>query len=124
MSDRRATRAASDPRPHPSRADARSMARPRLLEYVQLARERRCVVLQGPAGSGKTTALGMWRRELVMAGTDVAWLAIASDDDETRFFDALFRALSEVAPAMVTDALALANRRDQHGRIEGIVIAL
>lgn len=128
MSDKRAQRpayAAPSPKPHPTRTDARSIARPRLLEQLKLARDRRCVVLQGPAGCGKTTVLGAWRRELVAGGTDVAWVALtAADDDQARFVDALFVALSSIDPALVRDATALAGRSDEQDAIEGIIIAL
>ncbi len=52
----------------------RIVRRPLLARLVQAGR-RRCVILQGPAGSGKTSAFSMWRPELMSVGVEVAWLA-------------------------------------------------
>lgn len=112
-------------RPRIPRADGRSIARPRLIDALKQARDRRCTVLQGPAGSGKTTVLGAWRRELVAAGVDVAWVALGpGDDDAAAFVDALLVALSEIDAGLVRDAAILAGRGDGPDAIEGIAIAL
>lgn len=107
------------------RAGARSVARPRLIEAMKQARYRRCLSLQGPAGSGKTTVLGAWRRELVAGGVEVAWLALeAADHEAARFVDTLLVALTQIDAAMVREAVELAGRGDAAGAIEGIAIAL
>lgn len=115
----------AESRPRAARADARSIARPRLTEVLKQARDRRCTVLQGPAGCGKTTVLGAWRRELVAAGVDVAWVALGrADDDVATFVDALLVALSEIDADMVRDAAILAGRGNNAEAIESIAIAL
>lgn len=120
---RRSIEEALTPRLPPSQVGARGIARPRLIEQLKLARDRRCIVLQGPAGCGKTTVLGAWRRELVAAGTEVAWVAL-DDDDGAHFVDALFAALSGIDNAIVRDATILAERGDGQDTLEGIAIAL
>jgi len=101
------------------------IARPRLLERLAHARGRRCVVLEGPAGCGKTSLLTVWRRELVAADVDVAWLALdAADDDPARFAEALLAGLVRVDPALVREAAVLAGRGSADEAIEGLVISL
>ncbi|ASC67131.1 hypothetical protein B9P52_23895 [Achromobacter denitrificans] len=101
------------------------VALPRLLERLAQARRHRCVVLQGPAGSGKTSLMIAWRRELVAAGVDVAWLALGrADDDPARLFDALQTGLRKVDPALVSEAAVLAGRGNDASAIEAAVIAL
>ncbi|WP_137921010.1 LuxR C-terminal-related transcriptional regulator [Hydrogenophaga sp. 2FB] len=115
----------TESKPRASRTDARGIARPRLTDALKQARDRRCAVLQGPAGCGKTTVLGAWRRELVAAGVDVAWVALGpGDDDVATFIDALLVALSEIDAGMVRDAAILAGRGNGAEAIESIAIAL
>ncbi|MGY6270984.1 LuxR C-terminal-related transcriptional regulator [Achromobacter denitrificans] len=101
------------------------VARTRLLSRLAQARGQRCVVLHGPAGSGKTSLMIAWRRELVAAGIDVAWLALGrADDDPARLFDALQTGLRKVDPALVSEAAVLAGRGSDASAIEAAVIAL
>lgn len=105
------------------------VARPRLLDRLAQARHARAVVLRGPAGSGKTSLLLEWRREVVAGGADVAWLALtAAHDDPERFFDALMAALESVDARLVAEAAVLAGRGgggDESGdSYESVVIAL
>jgi len=99
--------------------------RARLLQRLALARGHRCVVLRSPAGSGKTSLLGAWRRELVAAGVDVAWVALApEDDDPVHFFDVVLAALAELDPVLVKEAVALAGRGGDEAAIEALAISL
>lgn len=66
----------------------------RLLE----ARRQRCIVLQGEAGSGKTTTLLVWRKALLALDYDVAWLALEPADNDVPRFLAGLRACLD-APA-------------------------
>lgn len=101
------------------------VARTRLMNRLAQARGQRCVVLLGPAGSGKTSLMIAWRRELVAAGVDVAWLALSrADDDPARLFDALQVGLRKVDPALVSEAAVLAGRGNDASAIEAAVIAL
>lgn len=107
------------------RLDPRTIARPRLVEALKQERHRRCLILQAPAGCGKTTVLGAWRRELVALGVKVAWVALGEgDDDVARFVDALIVAVSAIDADMARQAVVLAERGDAVAAIEGIAIAL
>ncbi|VTU29499.1 Serine/threonine-protein kinase PknK [Variovorax sp. PBL-E5] len=118
-------RVAAERKPRPARADAAAIARPRLVEQLRQARHRRCVVLQGPAGSGKTTAFDAWRRELLGIGVEVAWIALGEgDDDLAPFVDALLATLSHIDPSMTAEASALAGHGHGEDAIEALVIAL
>lgn len=109
----------------PAKTPGPTVPRTRLLQRLAQARGRRCVVLQSPAGSGKTSLLIAWRRELVAAGVDVAWVGLAADDDDpTHFFDVLLTSLKKVDPGLVKDAAVLASRSSQEGAIEALVISL
>lgn len=89
------------------------------------ARHQRCSLLVGPAGVGKTSLLTAWRRQLIVAGSDVAWVALnPEDDDPTRFFDALLAGLRSVDPFLVRDAEVLAARGLAESEAEALVIAV
>ena len=92
---------------------------------LQEARRQRCVVIQGPAGCGKTSTLLAWRRELLALNFDVAWLSLAAEDDEPeRFSHCLQASLAEVDPALVRDACFLLARDNGELAIEHWVITL
>ncbi|MDM4764469.1 LuxR C-terminal-related transcriptional regulator [Pelomonas sp. SE-A7] len=61
---------------------ALQMAAPRL-------RERPGLLVQAPAGYGKTSLLAQWRLELIAHGSAVAWLSAQSRDDEQRLLQGL-----------------------------------
>lgn len=76
------------------------------------AAEQRCVVLQGPAGSGKTSTLLAWRRELTGINFGVAWLSLSAEDTEAvRFSHCLLASLAEIDPGMVCEASTAAKTR-------------
>lgn len=54
--------------------------RPRLIEALRAARERRVTLVDAPAGYGKTWLLGRWYAELRSAGLRVAWLGVDQAD--------------------------------------------
>jgi LuxR family transcriptional regulator, maltose regulon positive regulatory protein len=62
-----------------------SVRRERLLRELQERRDSRLTLVIGPAGSGKTTLISVWRQELVKAGRDVAWYNFGPEDDEAQF---------------------------------------
>ena len=105
--ERRATIATSeikaDPRLIPPRGATRIVARERLLAQLLDARRKRCIVLQGPAGCGKTSSLVAWREALLPLGFDFAWLTLVPrDNDMTHFLDYLVASLAQIDPAFAT----------------------
>jgi len=101
------------------------MPREALLARLQEARRKRCVVIQGPAGSGKTSTLVAWRQAMLTLNFDVAWLTLASEDEgPTRFLDCLVASLAEIDPAIVTEAVSLLGRDSDESALEHVVITL
>lgn len=93
---------------HPPRGARRLVPRHNLLARLVEARRKRCSVLLGPAGSGKTSMLVAWRKALLGLDFDVAWLSVAPEDNQPlRFFDCLLASLAEVDPQAVREAAIL-----------------
>ncbi len=115
----------ADPRLIAPRSTARIVARERLLAQLLDARRNRCVVLQGPAGCGKTSLLIAWREALLSLGFDIAWLTLAPEDNElAHFLDYLVASLSQVDPAMCHEATLLGGRGMDDETVERTIIAL
>ncbi|QQX86193.1 AAA family ATPase [Cupriavidus necator] len=94
-----------DARLQPPRTTSRLVPRDALLARLLAARRQRCVIIQGPAGSGKTTTLAAWRKALMSLDFDVAWLSLAPEDDEpVRFLDCLRASLVECGAGDARDA--------------------
>ncbi len=115
-------------RAHP-RGTARVVARERLLAQLTEARRRRCIVIQGPAGFGKTAVLVAWRLDLRALGFDMAWVTLADDDnDMTHWLDHVLSSLAQVSPAITREAALLGGASGLSGldseTIERTVIAL
>jgi LuxR family maltose regulon positive regulatory protein len=109
----------------PPRGARRLVPRESLMLRLQEVRRQRCVVIQGPAGCGKTSTLLAWRRELLAMNFEVAWLSLAAEDDELgRFCHCLQASLSEVLPEQVRDAGVLLGRDNQEMAVEHWVITL
>ncbi|AQV98595.1 LuxR family transcriptional regulator [Cupriavidus necator] len=109
----------------PPRGARRLMPREALLARLLDARRQRCVVVQGPAGSGKTSTLVAWRQALLSLDFDVAWLSLGAEDNEpTRFFDCLLASLAEVDARMVRNAALLTGRDSEDSAIEHWVVTL
>lgn len=51
--------------------------------------DRPAIVVQAPAGFGKTSLLAQWRREYLSRGAVVAWLSAQSQDEPRRLVDSL-----------------------------------
>ena len=97
----------------------------RLVAQLLEARRRRCLVLQGPAGSGKSTTLAAWRQALVPLGFDIAWLTLDTQDDEpARFIDRLLARLAQVSAELVQEARELASQSIDGDALERILVAL
>src|SRR5271163_651983 len=115
----------ADPRLIAPRGAARIVARERLLSQLVDARRKRCVVLQGPAGCGKTSVLIAWREALLSLGFEIAWLTLAPEDNDlAHFLDYLVASLAHVDPAMCHEAGILGGRGMDDEAVERTVIAL
>lgn len=115
----------ADPRLIPPRGAARIVARERLITQLLDARRKRCVVLQGPAGCGKTSVVIAWREALLSLGFDIAWLTLAPEDNDlTHFLDYLVASLAQVDPVMCREATLLGGRGMDDETVERTVIAL
>ena len=80
----------------PPRLRPEVMPRARLLERLRDARQRKLILITGPAGYGKTTLAGAWRLDLMEKGWSVAWLSLNRDDNElARLVEYLAAALAE-----------------------------
>ncbi|MNO45130.1 Serine/threonine-protein kinase PknK [compost metagenome] len=109
----------------PPRGARHLMPREALIARLLEARRQRCVVIQGPAGCGKTSTLLAWRRELLSLNFDVAWLSLAGEDNDlARFSSCLLASLAEVDPAMVREAAILVGRENDDLAMEHWVITL
>ncbi len=105
--------------------NAEARWRPRLLEQLKQARHRRCIVIEGPAGSGKTHLLSAWRRELMAGASDVVWLDLGAGDDAVAAFSAvLLDALSQLGPGRGQDLPQREGDSAQDGALERLAIAL
>jgi LuxR family maltose regulon positive regulatory protein len=109
----------------PPRLSTQILTRERLHTQLLNARHRRCIVLKGPAGCGKTTALASWRQTQLSLGFDVAWLTLTGDDNHlARFLDYLLASLARVDPAIVRDTLLLEGYSSDNQAVERTVITL
>jgi LuxR family transcriptional regulator, maltose regulon positive regulatory protein len=121
----RAVAGKADPRFNPPRSTTRVIARERLLTQLLEARRKRCIVVQGPAGCGKTTALTAWREALLPLGFEIAWLTLAPEDNDlAHCLDYLVASLAQVVPQACHEALLLGGRGIDEEIVERTVIAL
>lgn len=109
----------------PPRGARHLMPREALMARLLEARRQRCVVIQGPAGSAKTSTLLAWRQALLTLDFDVAWLSLAPEDNDlTSFFNGLLASLAAVDAAMVREAAILMGRDGDESAAEHWVITL
>lgn len=110
---------------NPPRSTSRMIARDALLARLTEARRQRCIVLHGPAGSGKSSTLLAFRRSLLSLDFDVAWLSLAAeDDDPIRFFDLLLASIAVVDPEAVRETSLLIGGDCDESAIERWVLSL
>jgi LuxR family maltose regulon positive regulatory protein len=77
--------------------------RPRLVDLVTKARWARLILIQAPAGFGKTTMMLQIRARLVAGGIPCAWLTLdQADNDIGRFLSCLALAYGRLDPAAVS----------------------
>ncbi|MES2975675.1 MAG: LuxR C-terminal-related transcriptional regulator [Pseudomonadota bacterium] len=110
---------------HPPRLPRHVITRDELLARLMQARERRCIVLQGPGGSGKTVLAVAWRQALGALDVDVAWLSLIPQDDEPhRFWACVLASLARIDPELVRAGAQLLDRDDDTDSDELWVITL
>lgn len=121
----RMPRPIADAKIQPPRGARQLMPREALLSRLVDARQQRCVVIQGQAGSGKTSTLMAWRKAIISLGYDVCWLTLSVEDNEpARFFDCLLASIAEADPAAAREAEQLAGSEIDEAAIELWVITL
>lgn len=109
----------------PPRIGRKAVPHEPLLARLMAERRRRCVVLQSPAGYGKTTTLVAWGQALTPLGYHVAWLSLDADDnDPGTWIDYLLASIANVDPAISREAMLLEGVGTDQEAIERIVIAL
>ena len=70
-----------------------------LVERLFLARQQRILLLNAPAGFGKSTILSLYRQRLIQEGATVAWLSCdESDSEPLRLLQYISAAIAEVLP--------------------------
>lgn len=77
------------------------LPRARLIDALQLAHERRCIVLAAPAGAGKTALLQSWSRKARIGQVNVVWVSPRGGS----LSSPLAAQCAELAPALVRTLL-------------------
>lgn len=108
----------------PPRLEPGSIERTRLLARLAEARHKTCLLVLGPAGSGKTSLALQWRAQALAFGHDVAWLTAQPGDDSQALLDPLFASLDRVDPEIAREARLLYNRGADARSPDAIAIAL
>ena len=73
----------------PPRVPRNQVARPRLQADHEQLRDHSLILVQAPAGFGKTSLLAQWRREHLAQGRVVAWMSGQPQDGVPRFVQSL-----------------------------------
>ncbi len=81
----------------PPRIPRHLVARPRLFLAEEKLRDAPVLLLQSPAGFGKTALLAQWRREHLAQGAVVAWMSAAAQDDPAHLLTGLTLSLRMAA---------------------------
>ncbi|WP_433632600.1 protein kinase domain-containing protein [Nocardia sp. CA-120079] len=96
----------------PPTAARTAIGRPRLTKILNAGGRRRVVLIQGPAGFGKTTLAAQWAADLQSGGVPVAWLTTDRDDDNVVWFLAhLVQAIRRVRPELAGELGSLLEER-------------
>jgi LuxR family maltose regulon positive regulatory protein len=107
----------------PPRVPRAALERPRLMALWEDLRERTAVSVCAPAGYGKSTLLGQWRRRWLEQGATVAWLSVDAQDDASRFTAGLLHSL-HAASARPGFAVLAAQAAAQPGNELAMLTAL
>lgn len=82
--------------------------RQHLMERLDAGRSRKLVLIQAPAGYGKTTLAVQWRDTLRQAGLAVAWLSLdEGDNDLVRFLSYVVEGLGNEEPSLAMDLISV-----------------
>lgn len=109
----------------PPRSGSRTISRDRLLQQLVENRRRRCTVIKGPAGWGKTTLLLACRQQLLSLGFEVAWLSLGPEDNDLgRFIDYLLGSLAQIDLQMVQHASLMEAHGFDSESVERTIITL
>jgi len=81
----------------PPRVPRHLLARPRLMAGAEALRDRPVILVQAPAGFGKTSLLAQWRLEHLAHGAVVAWVSAQARDDVQRLVQAFALAVRVAA---------------------------
>lgn len=112
-------------RPARPRGAVRLIGRERLLTRLLEARRQRCVVVQGPAGSGKTALMDGWRQALAPLGFEQAMVTVtAGDNDPARLMGSLVAALARVGVTISQQATQPMAKGADADAVERAVVAL
>ena len=88
---------------HPPSQKVHLIERPALNQVLRDMRGRKLIVLQAPAGYGKSTLLSQWHAQLVSDDVRTAWLSL--DDDDNNSLTLLSYLLRVVSSAGVSSGL-------------------
>jgi ATP/maltotriose-dependent transcriptional regulator MalT len=98
------------------------VTRPDLVEVLERSEAARLVLIVAPAGSGKSTALALWRSDPARTHPVAVYTADERDDDPVVLWTGLLTALGEAVPGLDTgDLVDLLGH--QHVDISGVVVA-
>lgn len=115
------TKTVTETNPLPVRLEPGRIERKQLLERLARARHKKCVLIHGPAGSGKTSLALQWRTQALAFGQDIAWLTVQPADGGQFLPEPLFESLDRVDASLSHEARLLYNRS---GKMRGDAIAI
>lgn len=102
------------------RATQHLLVRVRLSADAARLRNLQVVLVQAPAGYGKTSLLTQWRREHLARGTAVAWLSVDEHDDAQRLLSGLVHAVRAGCARPTFGRLVLNSATASSRELEGI----
>jgi LuxR family transcriptional regulator, maltose regulon positive regulatory protein len=104
----------------PPRIPRTVLERPRLSSTRPEFADKAVIVLQAPAGSGKTSLLAQWRKEALQSGAVVAWLTLDRDDNDNRLIMGLAAAVRSGGARPDFGQACLRAAGTDQGSLEGI----